>query len=42
MPKCIYIQIGKESKWRRADHKQESAELGEAAPMLQIGRSDKK
>ena len=34
MPKCIYLRIGKESKWRRAAHKQESAELGEAAPML--------
>src|SRR6267154_1522109 len=29
MSKCIYIQIGKESKWRRADHKQDSAEPGE-------------
>jgi len=26
MPKCIYLRIGKESKWRRADHDQDGAE----------------
>jgi hypothetical protein len=26
MPECIYLQIGKESKWRRADHDQDGAE----------------
>ena len=39
IPKCIYLRIGKESKCSRADHKQESAELCEAAAMLQLARS---
>jgi hypothetical protein len=26
MPECIYLQIGKESKWRRADHDHDGAE----------------
>ena len=40
MPKCIYLRIGKESKWRRADHNQDGAEPARQSPMVHGGPSN--